>query len=468
MGGNSSHPDDEMDCRAKGSSGSIPLKPLRFHDVYSSGIVSPNKLVMRRMDQGWGITFSNRPLDVDEIICLKIVMFHKGFLRFGLTSQDPSQLDPHSLEKFRFDSSKRTIIKELSASCTRKDTMIFLKMNAAGEVVYSWQRNEKSKDKGVLFGGITLDVPLWAVFEISGKNLAVKLEVDNIPLIRTKSFKKITHLKKSRSVEYLQSSRSIFNIDPANINESFSKLPSKRIKTPKSSDRFPRAKSFSISYPAVYVPMEVSDAVSPGPENHVENTANLFNIPLSNIDFQTEDLPAYSSNAEKANNNPNNKLSSNEECKTSMCFHRSVGKNISLSSDQMTATRTVGNCNGYIFTRRPLEANEKFKIKLLQVNPEVGGSLGFGVTVCDPSQVSHFPDDADLLLDRQEYWVVIKNLYKNPVANDEISFLLTKTGEVVMFKNNVCLKTIVHVDPTLSLWIFFDLCGSVEKISSQG
>ena len=43
--------------------------------------------------------------------------------------------------------------------------------------------------------------------------------------------------------------------------------------------------------------------------------------------------------------------------------------------------------------------------------------------------ISDLPDDADLLLDRPEYWVVHKDVCAKPDVGDELSFSLTASGQ---------------------------------------
>ena len=69
--------------------------------------------------------------------------------------------------------------------------------------------------------------------------------------------------------------------------------------------------------------------------------------------------------------------------------------------------------------------------QVLGIDRSYIGGLGFGLTACNPSSVSEtsLPDDSDLLLDRPEYWVVNKDVCRNPEEGDELSFLVTEEGE---------------------------------------
>ena len=67
---------------------------------------------------------------------------------------------------------------------------------------------------------------------------------------------------------------------------------------------------------------------------------------------------------------------------------------------------------------------------MLGIDRSYIGGLGFGVTACNPASITEaaLPDDSDLLLDRPEYWVVNKDVCRNPEEGDELSFLVSAQG----------------------------------------
>ena len=114
-----------------------------------------------------------------------------------------------------------------------------------------------------------------------------------------------------------------------------------------------------------------------------------------------------------------------------MTFHDKCGRNIRLSGDNTIACRLSDEyCNAYVFTSRPLRCGEKVVIQILGVDRSYIGGLAFGLTACNPGILSpvDLPDDSDLLLDRQEYWVVNKDVCRSPDIGDELSFYLTSEG----------------------------------------
>lgn len=127
---------------------------------------------------------------------------------------------------------------------------------------------------------------------------------------------------------------------------------------------------------------------------------------------------------------------------TPLPFHNLCGRNIRISPDQMVATRTKDEyCNAYVFTSRPMRCGEKIVVQVKGVDRSFIGGLAFGFTSCDPTtlKMEELPDDADLLLDRLEYWVVNKDVCRSPEIEDELSFYLTNDGRC-LYTLPVCLK----------------------------
>jgi len=117
-----------------------------------------------------------------------------------------------------------------------------------------------------------------------------------------------------------------------------------------------------------------------------------------------------------------------------MPFHHLHGRSVILSLDRMVARRSANDyCNGYVFTCRALHLGERLVMSVTAVERDYIGGLAFGMTSCDPNCLhsTDLPDDADLLLDRPEYWVVHKDVCAKPDVGDELSFCLTSSGENV-------------------------------------
>lgn len=152
-------------------------------------------------------------------------------------------------------------------------------------------------------------------------------------------------------------------------------------------------------------------------------------------------------------------------------LHSTRGCNIRLSSNKCIAERNSKYYSqGYIFGQRSLAIGEKLVLQVLKTDELYAGSLAFGLTSCDPSYINlaDLPDDSHQLLDRPEYWVVIKDVASKPMAGDEIAFSITPTGQVQMTKNRQRAITLMHVDISQPLWPFFDLFGSTLKVRLLG
>ena len=121
-----------------------------------------------------------------------------------------------------------------------------------------------------------------------------------------------------------------------------------------------------------------------------------------------------------------------------MSLHTLCGRNVCVSTDRTLAMRTREEyCNSYVFTARPVTPDHRIVLQILGVDRSFLGGLGVGLTACDPATItaSCLPDDADLLLDRPEYWVVNKDVCRNPEVGDELSFAVTGEGGLEVGKS---------------------------------
>lgn len=146
------------------------------------------------------------------------------------------------------------------------------------------------------------------------------------------------------------------------------------------------------------------------------------------------------------------------------------------SDDFFSFYRTIAERNdsqysqGYTFSQKPLQINEKIVLQVLQTAELYSGSLTFGLTTCDPNNLDadDLPEDSHQLLDRPEYWVVVKDVANGPLAGDEIAFEISPNGKVQMTKNRQPPVTLMHVDSTQTFYPFFDLYGSTLKVRLLG
>lgn len=111
-------------------------------------------------------------------------------------------------------------------------------------------------------------------------------------------------------------------------------------------------------------------------------------------------------------------------------FHEMTGRNVMLSEDRKTATRRTGEfSNAYVFTDRPLKADDELVIKIAGVT-EYRGGMTVGMTTTDPATLrrNSLPNDPHKLLDRPEYWAIRRDVHTRPKIGNEISFRLQREG----------------------------------------
>ncbi|XP_043193142.1 protein neuralized-like isoform X2 [Amphibalanus amphitrite] len=147
------------------------------------------------------------------------------------------------------------------------------------------------------------------------------------------------------------------------------------------------------------------------------------------------------------------------------------GRNVTVSPDRTVAARLEGEfCNGYVFGQRPLRLGERLVVQVLSRCSLYVGGLAFGLTSCDPSRLTpaELPDDADLLLDRPEYWVLAKDVARTPAPGDELSFKINGTGAVEFSRNGGAAQVLMHVDASLDLWPVLDVFGGTGRIRVLG
>ena len=150
---------------------------------------------------------------------------------------------------------------------------------------------------------------------------------------------------------------------------------------------------------------------------------------------------------------------------------RTCGLNVRLGADCRTAVRNESEfCNGYVFSSRPIGAGESWVVQIVQTEGVYVGGMGFGFTTCNPASLSpsDLPDDADLLIDRPEYWVISKDVARGPALGDELEFHLSHAGQVTMTRNRGPVTLLMHVDVSLPLWAVFDVYGSTRALRVLG
>ncbi|KAI5740930.1 hypothetical protein M8J76_008595 [Diaphorina citri] len=261
------------------------------------------------------------------------------------------------------------------------------------------------EEKGVFFTGVETRGPLWAMFDIYGNSTAIQLIDSRAQLNNARRVS--THL----SPEELSS--------PINNNSNIDLMNRYIVNSMAAMNVHPQA------------------TPAPLPED--------TQVPLRALTSPQDLVP--------------------------LPFHRTIGRNVRLSNDRTIASRRDTEFSqGYVFTGRPVQLGEKIVIQVLETESRYYGALALGLTSCNPASLkpSDLPDDSNFLLDRPEYWVVSKDVANTPRVGDDLTFCITPRGEVTMSRNGSPPTTLMHVDHTLTLWAFFDIYGSTQKIRVLG
>ncbi|KAK9509359.1 hypothetical protein O3M35_006695 [Rhynocoris fuscipes] len=406
------------------------LPPLLFHEVHGGNIViTRDGTVARRVESFCkGVAFSDRPVKIAEKIYLKFVGVSNnwsGVLRFGFTSHDPSTMR-YCLPKYAcpdLTNKPGYWAKALAEKLCEKDAVLYYYVTVGGDVYFG----VNGEEKGIFFSGVDTRGQLWAMLDIYGNSTAVQF------------------------------------IDPRqNLNNS------QRRRHPQQN-------------PGVIVGQQQQRNSTPSIVQHQDEVEHLI-LP------QLAGLTVHQSSPHQQHHSPQPVVAveaPDDSClddlpaplplrfqHPSLKFiplplHKTRGRNVRLSADRCIAARTETEfCQGYVFTGRPLALGERIVVQILATEPLYLGALAMGLTSCDPATLgpNNLPDDSDVLLDRPEYWVVSKDVATGPVRGDELSFVITRSGEVQMAKNGGDPVTLMHVDQSLTLWAFFDVYGSTQSI----
>lgn len=152
--------------------------PIVFHDVHGDNIKLSNGGSVACREEGFckGITFSNRPVKVNEYIYVKfkdISTSWSGALRIGFTSNNPVNFRS-SLPRYACpDLTNRPgyWAKALAERFAKQDSILYYYVDESGDVHYGVD----DEDIGVFFSGVITSSPLWALMDIYGNTRAIQL-----------------------------------------------------------------------------------------------------------------------------------------------------------------------------------------------------------------------------------------------------------------------------------------------------
>ncbi|XP_055640842.1 protein neuralized isoform X2 [Toxorhynchites rutilus septentrionalis] len=384
------------------------LPPLLFHNVHGDNIrISRDGSVARRYESFCkGVTFSARPVRVNERVCVKFLDISNnwsGVIRFGFTCNDPASLRGN-LPKYAcpdLTNKPGFWAKALNERYCYRNNVLFYYVTPSGDVHFGINGEEK----GVFITDVDARGPLWAVIDVYGNSTAIEFLDSRIYMFQQQQQQhQQPQTAQSQSCGRRSADQEIVpHMESLSINQRNQQLLEER----------------------------------PAPANTVANSAASmrYNSPAPGL------LP--------------------------LPFHPVRGRNIKFSTDRTVATRTESEfCQGYIFSPRPIKIGERLIIQILKTDNMFVGSLALGLTSCDPAtlQLTDLPDDSDLLLDRPEYWVVSKDVASTLVRGDELCFSISVNGEVSVSKNGGAPSVIMHIDQSLQLWAFLDVYGSTQSV----
>ncbi|KAH8383265.1 hypothetical protein KR009_007613 [Drosophila setifemur] len=423
------------------------LPPLQFHTVHGDNIrISRDGTLARRFESFCrAITFSARPVRINERICVKFAEISNnwnGGIRFGFTSNDPASLEG-TLPKYACpDLTNRPGFwaKALHEQYCEKDNILYYYVNGAGDVIYGINNEEK----GVILSGIDTRALLWTVIDIYGN---------------------------CTGIEFLDSRIYMYQQQPATV---MSMVP---VTQPVPAQQ--QQQLHQLAQPAVnatgtlnpHHPHQQSRRSLPGHSGVIEHELDRHVMPsLQSLHLAGNGSVASVEQAaiahDLANGLPPLRYNANGRL-IPVPFHITKGRNVRLSHDRFVASRTESDfCQGYVFTARPIRIGEKLIVQVLKTEQNYVGALALGLTSCNPAmlQPNDLPNDSDFLLDRPEYWVVSKDIAAAPQRGDEIAFFVAPNGEVSISKNNGPAVVVMHVDQSLQLWAFLDVYGSTQSL----
>lgn len=388
------------------------LPPLLFHTVHGDNIrISRDGSVARRYESFCkGVTFSARPVRVNERVCVKFLDISNnwsGVIRFGFTCNDPTSLRGN-LPKYAcpdLTNKPGFWAKALNERYCYRNNVLFYYVTPNGDVHFGINGEEK----GIFITDVDARGPLWAVIDVYGNSTGIEFLDSRIYMFQQQQQQQQHHHHHHSHQQPAQSQQSCGrrSVDQEIV---------------------PHMESLSINQHNQQLLDERPSIISPA-------ASVRYNSPAPGL------LP--------------------------LPFHPVRGRNVKFSSDRTVATRAETEfCQGYVFAPRPIKIGERLIIQILKTDNMYVGSLALGLTSCDPAtlQLADLPDDSDLLLDRPEYWVVSKDVASTLVRGDELCFSINVNGEVSISKNGGPPSVIMHIDQSLQLWAFLDVYGSTQSV----
>ncbi|XP_029460157.1 E3 ubiquitin-protein ligase NEURL3 isoform X2 [Rhinatrema bivittatum] len=157
-------------------------KPLFFHPFTKGCNIVMDELhgyAERKSSFHNAILFTNRPIRLQEVVALKILKVEEhwnGGVRVGFTSVNPSEIDPLKLPPFVCPN--LTVLHGFWAAVipdefAQEGMVTQFWVDKKGKVFCSSDERIKVH---LLFDGVPVDYPLWAIVDVYGRTKAVQLQ----------------------------------------------------------------------------------------------------------------------------------------------------------------------------------------------------------------------------------------------------------------------------------------------------
>jgi protein neuralized len=166
--------------RGPGDLGANAMKgwPILFHQMHSENIqLSLDRRRAKRIESFCkGISFSNRPIAINERVYLKFAEIStswSGVVRFGFSSNDPATLNPADLPRYAcpdLTNKPGYWAKALPERFAESQNTLFFYVSRSGDVMFGLNGDEK----GVFFGGVNTNATLWGLVDIYGNTTAME------------------------------------------------------------------------------------------------------------------------------------------------------------------------------------------------------------------------------------------------------------------------------------------------------
>ncbi|EGT59348.1 hypothetical protein CAEBREN_15419 [Caenorhabditis brenneri] len=156
-----------------------PRSPLQFHCIHGTNVVilKNGRLAKRRESFCKGLAFSNRPIEIDENVCLRLCEVGtswSGVLRFGVTNEDPEQYRDTPVPTFAcpdLTTKDGYWAKALPERYSNEGNILHFYVNSQGELFYGINGSQK----GMFLTGINVRLPMWLILDIYGNSVGVEI-----------------------------------------------------------------------------------------------------------------------------------------------------------------------------------------------------------------------------------------------------------------------------------------------------